>query len=110
MKKLIKMLKSKIKNCTSDGTSDGDDVVSWGMEEGILISKNQAKEILNALQSKELMHIIRADIRNKLSPIKTLTTFREMSSEDYVKVAHLEKGIVEESKKSIEYLANLPKP
>lgn len=50
-KNLIKGLKIKVSHCDSD-----DNDVSWGMQEGILISKGDAKAIIELMESHTAAH------------------------------------------------------
>lgn len=49
MDKLIKRLRKSVKSAETDG--ENMDVVSWGMQEGILITYNEAKQIVELYQS-----------------------------------------------------------
>lgn len=48
MKELIKRLSNSVKLAERDGENMDD--VSWGMQEGVLISYNEAKAIITALK------------------------------------------------------------
>jgi hypothetical protein len=49
---IIKMLNGKIRNDEKYNTSDRDgDTASWGYEMGVLITRNEAKQIVDLLSS-----------------------------------------------------------